>query len=150
MPQDNSPRQEFATRLAELVEQFDRQRADYLRPDYSEAQARLDFINPFFEALGWDIRNKAGLGSKEREVVVEQGETVGRPDYGFRLNGRTVFFAETKAPHVPLDRTDVIMQAKSYAWNSPDVFISAVTDFEELRLYDTTAKPDTASILMRA
>jgi len=60
-----------------------------------------------------------------------------------------VFFAEAKAPHVPLDRTDVIMQAKSYAWNSPDVFISAVTDFEEFRLYDTTAKPD-ASTLMAA
>jgi hypothetical protein len=142
MPQDKSLHQEFETRLAELVEQFDRHRADYVRPDYSEAQARLDFINPFFEALGWDIRNKAGLGSKEREVVVEQGETFGRPDYGFRLNGRTVFFVEAKAPHVLLDRTDVIIQAKSYAWNSPDVFISAVTDFEEFRTYDTTAKPD--------
>jgi len=28
------------TRLAALVEQFERHRADYLRPDYSEAQAR--------------------------------------------------------------------------------------------------------------
>ncbi len=142
MPKEESSRQEFETRLAALVQQFGRHHPDYLRPTYSEAQARLDFINSFFEALGWDIRNKAGLGSKEREAIVEQGETVGRPDYNFRLNGRTVFFVEAKAPHVPLDRTDVIMQAKSYAWNSPDVFISAVTDFEEFRLYDTTAKPD--------
>lgn len=137
-----SSRQQFESKLAALVEKFKRHHADYKRADYSEAQARLDFINPFFEALGWDVRNEAGLGPKEREVVVEQGQTTGRPDYNFRLEGRTVFFVEAKAPHVPIDRADVIMQAKSYAWSSQDVFVSAVTDFEEIRLYDASAKPD--------
>ena len=135
-------RQQFEPNLSTLVEKFKRHHADYKRSDYSEAQARLDFISPLFEALGWDVRNAAGLGPKEREVVVEQGQTTGRPDYNFRLDGRTVFFVEAKAPHVPIDRADVIMQAKSYAWSSHEVFISAVTDFEEFRLYDATVKPD--------
>ncbi|MCJ7708191.1 MAG: N-6 DNA methylase, partial [Anaerolineales bacterium] len=44
--------------------------------------------------------------------------------------------------HVPIERTDVVMQAKSYAWNSRDVFLAAITDFEGFRLYDATPKPD--------
>jgi hypothetical protein len=53
-----------------------------------------------------------------------------------------MFIVEAKAPHVPLDRTDVIMQAKKYAWNSKETSIAAITDFEEFRLYDATVKPD--------
>ena len=113
-----------------------------MRADYLEANVRMDFIDPFFEALGWDMRGKARLGKRERQVLVEQGETTGRPDYNFRLNGRTVFFVEAKAPHVPLDPVDVVMQTKTYAWHSRDVFVAVVTDFEEFRLYDATAKPD--------
>ena len=142
MTKTSLDRHQFETQLATLVAKFERHRAEYLRPAYSEAQVRLDFINPFFEALGWDVRNEAGLGPKERQVVVEQGQTTGRPDYNFRLDGRTVFYVEAKAPHVPLERADVIMQAKSYSWSSRDVFVCAVTDFEEFRLYDATAKPD--------
>jgi len=109
MPKDTSPRREFETQLKALVENFDRHRVDYLRAIYPESQVRLGFIDPFFEALGWDGRNRAGPGPKDREVVVERGETSGRPDYNFRLDGRTAFFVEAKAPHVPLERTDVIM-----------------------------------------
>src|SRR3990170_6031778 len=99
MADATSPRRIFETRLAELVEKFERHRGTYVRADYPESQARLDFVDPFFEALGWDVRNEAGLGPAEREVVVEQGETAGRPDYNFRLDGHTVFFVEAKAPH---------------------------------------------------
>jgi hypothetical protein len=136
-------RQLFEAELAALVKKFDDHRAHYLRVDYPEPQARIDFVDPLFEALGWDVRNRAGLGPRGRDVVVElSGETAGRPDYTFRLDGRTVFFVEAKAPHVPLERTDVILQAKSYAWNSRDVLVAVVTDFEEFRLYDATVKPD--------
>jgi hypothetical protein len=140
MPKDS--RQQLQTQLAVLVDKFYQHHDEYLRADYSEAQARTDFINPFFEALGWDVRNVRGLSRQQRDVMVEQGETHGRVDYVFRVDGRDVFYVEAKAPHVPLERVDVVMQAKSYAWHSRDVFVSAVTDFEEFRLYDATAKPD--------
>lgn len=132
----------FRARLEELVTKFDRHRDQYLKASYNESQVRVDFVDPLFEALGWDVRNAAGLGPREREVVVERGETTGRPDYNFRVEGLTKFFVEAKAPHVPLDRTDVIMQAKSYAWNTKDVFVAAVSDFEEFRFYDASLRPD--------
>ena len=133
----------FRERLKELVEKFHRHRDSYLDPNYLEAQVRVDFIDPLIEALGWDVRNTRGLDSTLRDVIVERGDTVGKPDYNFRLAGRTQFFAEAKAPHVSVARSDVVLQAKKYAWgNLPDrVPFAVATNFEEFRLYDTTSKP---------
>jgi len=142
MPQPAPAHRPFELQLAALVEKFERYRAHYLSAAYLEAEVRADFIDLLFEALGWDLGNRAGLGPREREVEREKGDTSGRPDYTFRLDGRTVFFVEAKAPHVALDRANVVMQAKTYAWNSKQASIAVVTDFEEFRLYDATVKPD--------
>jgi predicted type IV restriction endonuclease len=74
--------------LQNLVAKFEADRAHYLCKDYPEAQAKIDFITPFFKALGWDVENVAGLPHHQREVTVERGETEGRPNYNFRLDGR--------------------------------------------------------------
>jgi type I restriction-modification system DNA methylase subunit len=137
-----SQREIFRRKLEELVSKFEGRHAEYMAAGYNESQVRVDFIDPLFEALGWDVRNTAGLSWREREVVVESGRTQGRPDYNFRVNGQTRFFVEAKALHVSLDRTDVILQAKKYAWNTKTVQLAVVTDFEEFRLYDASLKPD--------
>ena len=132
----------FREEIRKLVEQFERDNHFYLSKQYLEAQARQDFIDPFFESLGWDIGNRAGLSPFEREVLLEKGETKGRPDYNFRIDGATKFYVEAKAPSEPLDKTAHIMQAKSYAWNTRDVFIVVLTDFEEFKVFDASLKPD--------
>ena len=43
--------------VLELVERFDRNLDAYKSADYKEAHVRAEFIVPFFEALGWDVRN---------------------------------------------------------------------------------------------
>ena len=97
---------EFAQSLASLVANFESETDYYLSKAYPEAQARVDFITPLFEALGWDVENEAGLPHLARDVIVERGEadTTGRPDYNFRLNRQTRFFVEAKAPADPLGR----------------------------------------------
>jgi hypothetical protein len=40
--------------VVELVERFDRDRKVFLSADYKEEQLRAEFLNPFFESLGWD------------------------------------------------------------------------------------------------
>ncbi|MGB7350277.1 MAG: type I restriction endonuclease, partial [Candidatus Acidiferrales bacterium] len=103
----------------------------------------MDFISPFFKALGWDMENEEGLPHHAREVVVEAGEdTRGRPDYGFRVSGQTKFFVEAKAPSEELDTAKHIIQAKTYAWNTKQVFFVVLTDFEEFRFYDASIQPD--------
>jgi predicted type IV restriction endonuclease len=100
-------RSAFSAKLEKLIAKFEADRGHYLSKAYPEAQARVDFITPFFKALGWDVENEAGLPHHQREVVVEKGEaeTEGRPDYSFRLAGQTKFFVEAKAPS-ELDRVE--------------------------------------------
>jgi len=134
----------FVVNLRKLIAKFEADKAHYLSKAYGEAQARIDFITPFFKALGWDVDNEAGLLHHEREVIVEKGEeeTQGRPDYSFRVGGQTKFFVEAKAPAEPLSAAKHILQAKGYAWNTRQVFFVILTDFEEFRFYDASVKPD--------
>jgi type I restriction-modification system DNA methylase subunit len=133
----------FKAAVEKLIRRFESDRTHYLSKSYSEAQARVDFISPFFKALGWDVENEEGLAHHAREVVVEAGEdTRGRPDYGFRVSGQTKFFVEAKAPSEELDTAKHILQAKTYAWNTKQVFFVVLTDFEEFRFYDASIQPD--------
>jgi len=74
--------------VAELVERFRTHCDTYRSADYNEAQLRQDFLNPFFEALGWDVYNRRGYAQPYREVVHEAAIKVGShtkaPDYCFR------------------------------------------------------------------
>ncbi len=133
----------FKATVEKLVRRFELDRTHYVSKGYSEAQARVDFITPFFKALGWDVENEEGLAHHGREVVVETTEdTRGRPDYGFRVGGQTKFFVEAKAPSEELDTAKHIIQAKSYAWSTKQVFFVVLTDFEEFRFYDASILPD--------
>ena len=140
----DAQQQAFLAKLEKLIAKFDTDRLHYLSKGYSEAQARMDFITPFFKALGWDVENEAGLPHHTREVLVEtsEAETLGKPDYSFRLSGQTKFFVEAKAPSEPLDNARHILQAKGYAWNTKQVFFVILTDFEEFRFYDASIMPD--------
>ncbi|MEK6598865.1 MAG: N-6 DNA methylase, partial [Deltaproteobacteria bacterium] len=132
----------FKEKLLSLISKFDKDKHHYLSKSYLEAQVRQDFINPMFEALGWDIENKKSLSPFDREVILEKGETTGRPDYNFRINGSTKFFIEAKAPSVALDNVNHILQAKTYAWSTKEVWFVILTDFEEFKLFDASLKPN--------
>ncbi len=133
----------FRENLHSLVSKFEQDKNHYLQKGYPEAQVRIDFLNPFFDALGWDIENKAHKPPHERDVIVELSpETSLRPDYNFRINGSTKFFIEAKAPWVPLDDVSHIMQAKTYAWSTKEVSFVILTDFEEFKLFDASLKPN--------
>ncbi|RZJ95112.1 MAG: hypothetical protein EOO60_01360, partial [Hymenobacter sp.] len=62
---------EARARIATLVANFERQLPDYQRGTYNETQTRRDFIDPFFQALGWDIDNRHGAAEAYREVIHE-------------------------------------------------------------------------------
>jgi hypothetical protein len=133
----------FREKLDALILKFEKDQTHYLSKGYPEAQVRIDFLNPFFKALGWDIENKAQKPPHERDVIVELSpETTGRPDYNFRINGATKFFVEAKAPSIALDDVNHILQAKSYAWSTKEVYFVILTDFEEFKLYDASLKPN--------
>ncbi len=106
---------------------------------------RREFIDPFFEALGWDVANKQGYAEAYKDVVHEETLKVGggtkAPDYGFRIGGARKFFVEAKKPSVDI-KEDVhpAYQLRRYAW-SAKLPLSVLTDFEEFAVYDCRVQP---------
>jgi hypothetical protein len=82
----------FTGSLQKLTSKFEADKDYYFSKAYSEAQARVDFITPFFKALGWDMENEAGFAHHAREVLVEKAEedAHGKPDYSFGVAGLTL------------------------------------------------------------
>jgi hypothetical protein len=60
-----------------LVEQFERNVEAYQSQAYNETHVRLEFINPFFEALGWDVANKAGNAEAYKDDIHEDAIKTG-------------------------------------------------------------------------
>jgi hypothetical protein len=84
--------QSFKQNIQSLVRKFEQDKNHYLQKGYPEAQVRIDFLNPFFDALGWDIENKDHKPPHERDVIIELSpETSSRPDFNFRINGNTSY-----------------------------------------------------------
>lgn len=131
--------------IKELVEKFKSNYKQFHSSDYNETLTRQDFINPFFEYLGWDISNKEGLSQTYRDVIHEDKLKIGKetkaPDYSFRIGGNRVFFVEAKKPSRNLkEDSDAAYQIRRYAW-SGKLAVSILTDFEEFAIYDCSKKP---------
>jgi len=88
--------------VSKLVKRFERNRESYRSSEYNETQARREFIDPFFKALGWDIDNEQGYAEAYKDVVHEDAIKIGgatkAPDYAFRIGGVRKFFVEAKRP----------------------------------------------------
>lgn len=132
--------------IVDLVERFESNIASYKDPRYNETQARREFIDPFFKALGWDIDNEHGFAEAYKDVIHEDaikiGATTKAPDYSFRIGGQRKFFLEAKKPFVDV-KGDIhpAFQLRRYAWTAK-LPLSVVTDFEDFSVYDCRVKPD--------
>ncbi len=131
--------------IVELVERFQRNRDSYDEARFNETQTRVQFLNPLFRALGWDVDNTAGYAEAYKDVVHEDAVKVGgatkAPDYCFRIGGARKFFLEAKKPAVNLkDGADPAFQLRRYAW-SAKLPVSVLSNFAALAVYDCRAKP---------
>src|ERR1041384_6530238 len=77
--------------IKDLVKRFENNRESYRSGKYNETQLRREFLDPFLEALGWDVINKQGYAETYKDVIHEdsleiEGENKA-PDYAFRISG---------------------------------------------------------------
>ena len=63
---------ECRDQLKILVDAFGDRYADYKKSAYSEAQVRIDFLNPLLKCFGWDVDNEARKTQLYREVIQEE------------------------------------------------------------------------------
>jgi len=131
--------------IIQLIRKFDEQSDQYRSPNYNETQVRIDFINPMFKALGWDMDNIAGYAEPYRDVVHEDMIRIEgaakAPDYAFRVGGTRKFFLEAKKPSVRIkDDLEPAYQLRRYAWTAK-LPLSILTNFEGFAVYDTRIPP---------
>jgi type I restriction-modification system DNA methylase subunit len=146
--------EEAFEKVSKLAATFRANEARYLSPDYQEAEARKDFIDKFFIALGWDVNHDQQTNPYEQEVKVEPAVSAAgqrRADYAFHLapNYRDVrFYVEAKKPHGDIATADNYFQTIRYGWNS-ETPLAALTDFEQFHVLDCRDKPDIGTALYR-
>lgn len=109
--------------IVDLVERFERNREAYTSGQYNETQLRREFLDPFFEVLGWDVNNKKGHAEAYKDVIHEDAIKIGgytkAPDYCFRIGGVRKFFVEAKKSSVNLkDDISPAFQLRRYAWSA--------------------------------
>jgi len=127
--------------IKRLIDHFDRQSDQVRSPDYNEAQLRIDFLNPMFRELGWDVDNTQGFAEQYREVVYEDRLKVGgatkAPDYSFRIGGPRKFFLEAKKPSVNLkESVEPAYQLRRYGWSAKLAVSAVILDSGYLTAHD--------------
>lgn len=134
--------------IATLIDRFEQNRESYKSQSYNETQVRREFLDPLFEALGWDVANKQGHAEAYKDVIHEDAIKIGgytkAPDYCFRIGGARKFFLEAKKPAVNVkDEIPPAYQIRRYAW-SAKLPLSILTDFEEFAVYDCRTRPNSS------
>ena len=133
--------------IKELVEDFEENEYQYKNSSvFDEENTKVKFLNPFFEALGWDLRNNNQYAPQFQEVEFEDsikvGSSVKSPDYSFKIGGQRIFFVEAKKPSVDIEEDkEPALQVRRYGW-TVGLPLCILTDFETLAVYDTTIKPN--------
>lgn len=132
--------------IKQLIDKYQLDRNHYLTNKYNETLLRSDFLDPFFELLGWDIKNNTGKPTNEREVILEEAlkanasEHSKKPDYTFRLFSERKYFLEAKKPSVHIESdNNTAKQVRRYGFTAK-LKISVLSNFEYLIIYDTSIK----------
>jgi hypothetical protein len=131
--------------VTKLCRYFTTNRQAFLAPGVKEAHIRQSLIDPLFEALGWDVGNRAMTAPQYREVIPEDSLDVEgqqkAPDYTFRVGSLPKFYAEAKKCGVNIGADPApAFQLRRYGW-SAKLALSILTDFEEFSIYDCTMRP---------
>ncbi|MEM3573950.1 MAG: N-6 DNA methylase [Nitrososphaeria archaeon] len=125
-------------RIKELISKYENIKKSSEIKRYNEEMTKKDFILPLFEALGWNVSNRA---NKDSSVSAEETISKKRVDYGFRINGIPKFYLEAKS----LKEEDIqnnakyVTQAIDYAWMKSCSW-AILTNFETIAVYNADWK----------
>lgn len=133
---------DFSVKLASLVSRFDEQAAVMRSRAFDEATLRLEFLDPMFAALGWNVWNDPPQPLHLRDVVVENRvegrDHSGKADYVFRTAGLDRWVCEAKRPFDAIERH--FFQVQNYTYNMR-LWLGTLCSFENLILFVVGGKP---------
>jgi len=122
-------------KVQDLIDKYHREEASGMIGQYNESETKTGFIEPLLQALGWNTQDR-------NEVGLEEKISRGRVDYSLKIKGSPKIYIETKPPRANLTKTETISQAITYGYNKRTIQWVLLTDFQELRLFDVTIRPN--------
>lgn len=131
-------------RVAELVRRFKQDEKSYRASNFNEASTRLQFLDGFLEALGWDVKNEEEATQDSRSVKVEDEVPIDggikHTDYTLCLGEEKKIIVEAKKPSVRIksDRAPAV-QGRRYS-RTLKLPVAIVTNFAEWAVYDARIK----------
>jgi type I restriction-modification system DNA methylase subunit len=126
---------EAREKIQQLVEKFRREQAAGVIGQYNESETKTGFIEPLLQALRWNTQDR-------NEVGLEEKISGGRVDYSLKIKSSPKIYIEAKPPRARLTKPEAISQAITYGYNKRSVPWVLLTDFQELRLFDVTIRPN--------
>jgi hypothetical protein len=134
--------EDFARKLGDLTARFAAQEHEMRRKAYDEATLRLEYLDPMFGALGWNVWNDPPQPLHLRDVVVEnrvegRGHS-GKADYVFRTAGLERWVCEAKRPFETIERH--YFQVQNYTYNMR-LWLGALCSFDHLVLFVVGGRP---------
>ena len=133
----------FREQLNRLIHAFGRDRSRIALGGFSEADLRIQYLDPFFTALGWDVGNRALKPFYDREVVVEPPQRIQgrsrRPDYVFRVGGIDKFLCEAKRPFEHATQRH-FYQVQNYVYHMK-LWIGVLSDFDSFTVFLVGSQP---------
>jgi adenine-specific DNA-methyltransferase len=135
--------------VSALAKRFHSNKQHYFSDKYKEVDARTDFIDKLFHALGW----RRSDDPFRQEMKIEQGSkaTKGRADYAFSIGphySRVRFYVEAKRPQPSISTPDNCFQAIRYSWPR-EIPITVLTDFCSIHVLDCRFRPSIDSATRR-
>jgi len=126
--------------IEQKVEDFEKNTAVLKKKGHGETNIRSNYIDVFFEALGWNMKSHYDV---HREFAQKDNSATKKVDYAFKVNNKVKFFVEAKEASVDLvNDKDAIYQAKRYAYSTNGKApIVILTDFEEFRVFNVVKAP---------
>jgi type I restriction-modification system DNA methylase subunit len=126
---------EAREKIEQLIDKFRREQAAGVISQYNESETKTGFIEPLLQALGWNTQDR-------NEVGLEEKISGGRVDYSLKIRGSPKIYIEAKPPRARLTKAEAISQAITYGYNKRSVPWVLLIDFQELRLFDVTIRPN--------
>ena len=113
-------------KILDLIATFKNNADHHTSSAFNEAMCRIQFVNPVFKCLGWDMDNEQAFA----------------PDYSFGIGRDRKFYVEAKKPAVNIKKaSEPAYQLRRYAW-SKKLPLSILTNFAEFAVYDGRVPPD--------
>ncbi len=125
----NMNKQQAKEKIKGLIAEYDdlKSKNNLKEPRFNEAFAKQRFIQPFFEALGWNFKI---------DVWPEEKVSKGKVDYSFRIDNFIKFFVEAKKFSEDLEKEEWTKQIIDYSYNK-GVTWGVLTNFEKIKLFNS-------------